>query len=611
MTKKFLSILAVGLMLVMAGFASAAPIAGVNFLTPVGGSAISGSYSVTWTNTNGYPIMGLQYREGGCGDDNWKSILSGPFNEDVLTYTWNTLLRTDGTYCLKLFQDVTYSTLSGEFKIDNTNPVADAGGPYTCNEGATINLDASGSSDAMSGIASYAWDYDNDGAYDDANGVNLAFSCLDGPSTASVSVKVTDNAGNENTDSANVNVVNVAPTNCAITASSEATVGQVVTFTGSATDVAADSLNYNWVFGDSGTGIGSPTTHTYTNAGAYIITLSVSDGDGGSCTATKPINIFPVIALTNQEVIAFHALDANFGANAGAVDNSFATGLIGVTSCTNLIGSPVNLQVTNSGNDCVIKWGDETNLATARPKNNEQGNHQIVIKATNGVNTNYYSFNIVVYSWIINLRENWNLFSIPLVPESTAIGNVLGADVLQNAEYIWSYEYDAVSGSSEWKCSQPNAGKTAWTLCTGVPHQVSAIEPGKGYWIKMNSETYVKGVGQKTTQSSTMPGMIPEVKIPFNAWALIGRYGITGYEDQVARTGASSNAAGSLGRWHALTSLSAQGVDISKASIYEYDGLSVIHTAYLDSQKGYWAFVGNTALTNGVYTPTNLHYSYN
>ncbi|HEX9593211.1 MAG TPA: hypothetical protein VGB12_07695, partial [bacterium] len=51
-------------------------------------------------------------------------------------------------------------------------PTADAGGPYTGNEGSPIALDASGTThpDYANTALSYAWDLDLDGAFDDATG---------------------------------------------------------------------------------------------------------------------------------------------------------------------------------------------------------------------------------------------------------------------------------------------------------------------------------------------------------------------------------------------------------------------------------------------------------
>ncbi len=50
-------------------------------------------------------------------------------------------------------------------------PIADAGGPYTINEGDSLSLDASASSDPEGAPLTFTWDVNGDGAFGDATGV--------------------------------------------------------------------------------------------------------------------------------------------------------------------------------------------------------------------------------------------------------------------------------------------------------------------------------------------------------------------------------------------------------------------------------------------------------
>ena len=124
--------------------------------------------------------------------------------------------------------------------VFNRPPVADAGGPYTVAEGGSVTLDASLTTDPdlPSDTLTYAWDFDNDGQYDDATGSAAAFSAalLDGPSSVTVKLRVTDSRGETSFDSATVDVTNVAPTLSNVTASTPLNEGQSTTLGGTITD---------------------------------------------------------------------------------------------------------------------------------------------------------------------------------------------------------------------------------------------------------------------------------------------------------------------------------------------------------------------------------------
>ena len=55
----------------------------------------------------------------------------------------------------------------GTILNDDFTPVADAGGPYVISEGDSLNLDASGTTDADSISLLFRWDVDGDGDFDE------------------------------------------------------------------------------------------------------------------------------------------------------------------------------------------------------------------------------------------------------------------------------------------------------------------------------------------------------------------------------------------------------------------------------------------------------------
>ena len=79
-------------------------------------------------------------------------------------------------------------TSTADITVTNAAPVADAGGPYTVDEGSSVTLDGSASDASSLDTFSYAWDFDGDGEYDDATGQTPSFSAatLDGPTTVTV-----------------------------------------------------------------------------------------------------------------------------------------------------------------------------------------------------------------------------------------------------------------------------------------------------------------------------------------------------------------------------------------------------------------------------------------
>ena len=92
--------------------------------------------------------------------------------------------------------------------ISNRNlpPTADAGGPYEADAGQLVTLDGSGSIDPDGSITLYEWDLDDDSQYDDATGITAQIT-FNEPGQFGVRLKVTDDSGLSDTDSAQVTVL--------------------------------------------------------------------------------------------------------------------------------------------------------------------------------------------------------------------------------------------------------------------------------------------------------------------------------------------------------------------------------------------------------------------
>ncbi len=163
----------------------------------------------------------------------------------------------------------------------NQAPEADLGGPYSVDQGGTINLDASGSSDPEGDALQYRWDLDNDGAYEIPWTSSPYYSISKCEVYhAPVTVQVKDSLGLTNEATAEITFRNVNPT---VEAGNNQTVneGDLVAFNGSFTDPGCDPFSYSWTYGDMSGHIGTLNpSHNYGDNGDYLVTLRVDDGTG-------------------------------------------------------------------------------------------------------------------------------------------------------------------------------------------------------------------------------------------------------------------------------------------------------------------------------------------
>lgn len=184
-------------------------------------------------------------------------------------------------------------------EVPDLPPVSDPNGPYSGQEGSSINFDGSGSQNAVT----YDWDFG-----DGHTGIGVTPShTYDDDDTYTVSLTVTNGSSITDTKTTTATISNVPPQNVDAGNNQQGNEGSSFSFSGSATDPGNDVLTYHWDFDDGGSANGKNVNHTFTNNNIYDVTLTVNDGDGGSGTdhVTVTVNNVPpqnVDAGNNQTV---------------------------------------------------------------------------------------------------------------------------------------------------------------------------------------------------------------------------------------------------------------------------------------------------------------------
>ncbi len=210
----------------------------------------------------------------------------------------------------------------------NRPPVADIVATPTSGDGPlTVNFDASGSfDDNEEDVLSYTWDF-GDGTT--GTGLNPNHTFTD-PGVYTVTLTVDDGNGGTDMETINITVIDSTPQPPTAVFTATPMTGDYpldVLFDASgSSDPNADQLTYTWDFGDGTTGTGVMPSHIYTEEGAYLVTLTVSDGtftDETTQTVTA-INSPPIADFTATPVYGQPPLLVNVDASTSSDPNGDA-----------------------------------------------------------------------------------------------------------------------------------------------------------------------------------------------------------------------------------------------------------------------------------------------
>ena len=201
-------------------------------------------------------------------------------------------------------------TATKTITVTNVAPTAAFNAPTSVNEGSNINISLTGVVDPGSGDThEFRFSCDNGATWTDW-GTTSTYACSTTDNgTRIVKGEVRDDDDGSNSYSASVTVNNVAPTlsTLSISGSGLACVGgNAVTIDFTFADPGADTFTGSIAWGD-GSSIASFTSspvsasHTYA-AGTYVISVSVSDDDGGQDTDTGGVSLLYNVSGVLQPV---------------------------------------------------------------------------------------------------------------------------------------------------------------------------------------------------------------------------------------------------------------------------------------------------------------------
>ena len=206
-----------------------------------------------------------------------------------------------GTYTVRLLvidADGFTDTDTAQVTIVNTEPVGVSGGPYAGDENVAVTVDGSGSGDVDGVIVQWEWDCMDDGTFEISSSSSTATCTYPDNGVFALALRVTDDDGGTNVVATTVAIDNVAPAITGVSYPSNALEGAAASLSATATDTPADTISYAWNFGDGTTGAGASVSHTWPTSDDYIVTLTVTDEDGGVTTTSSTVtvgNVAPTI----------------------------------------------------------------------------------------------------------------------------------------------------------------------------------------------------------------------------------------------------------------------------------------------------------------------------
>lgn len=195
---------------------------------------------------------------------------------------------TDDPYAMTATATADVAAWQADFSWTPLNPAV----------GSTVTFDGSPSANYLTGLTTaddltYSWDFDGDGTEDATSMTPTHTFATMGTHDVELTVTSTD-LGTSHTRTKSVPIVEDLPPTADAGADKVVAVNTPVTLNGTGSDPNGGPVTYSWDPGDgSGALAGKTVEHTYTQAGQYTATLTVTDQGGLTATDTVEITVVP------------------------------------------------------------------------------------------------------------------------------------------------------------------------------------------------------------------------------------------------------------------------------------------------------------------------------
>lgn len=299
-----------------------------------GGELTAQAFAIT-VEANQPPVISDPQAEQGVreGDAVALSVQIDDPEDDLVAVTWDFgdgsppqsgspltsvshVYQRPGSFTVTVTADDGQNTVNQTLQVNvaNVAPTIDeVTAPASADEGSALSFRVVASEPGSAPEAlNVTWNFGDGVVLSEAGLLNPSHAYTDeGDGSVEVTVTVDDGDGSPTTATRSITLRNVAPTLDAGDAGSSAE-GQQAIFSASAQDPGAvDVLTWCWDFGDGseevcGVNLSAPT-HIFRNNGAYTVSATVEDGDGGEATDTVAhvvSNAAPSVNLGNDQTVA-------------------------------------------------------------------------------------------------------------------------------------------------------------------------------------------------------------------------------------------------------------------------------------------------------------------